>query len=133
MKKYIAAVFILGALFFSPKSVFAVAPSVMELTPSTGTTVTLITTGPGTLFNIVMSTGTAADQAVCYDSSDTFHVSGVNMIGTAANPELARVAVTASNTTTGLPVSGPIINFNLGLACVQSAAQRTKIYFRQPN
>jgi len=116
---------------FGLSKVNAAGPNVSNLI-SSGTSSTLLAVGPGTLFNIVIASGAAGEYAVCYDSASASGIT-TTLFPSASVPEIARVFVAASNTTTGLPSPAHLYNFTNGLACIQSVAERTQVYWRQPN
>jgi len=104
--------------------------------PMVASTVTLVATGPGSLFNITISSGGLFDFAVCYDSASVTGITST-FVPTTDVPELSRVFVITNaiqNVGIGVTPSGtPLIVFTNGLVCSQSAAQRSKIYYRQPD
>lgn len=125
-----AVTLLLGFLFF-PRHAHAAAPNSTDLI-SSGTSCNFVASGGGTLFSISISSGAAGEYAVCYDTTSCTGIT-TTFIPSPTVPEVMRVFVAATNTTTGPPASQPIVNFNNGLACIQSVAERTKIYWRQPN
>ncbi len=91
---------------------------------------TIVTTGPGSLFNTVISSGAAGEYVVCWDSANVTGLTGTAGVGV----ELSRLFIDVSTKTTGLPVpAGPnVIPFVNGLVCLQSAKERTLIYYQAP-
>lgn len=133
MKKIILGALVLGA-FLLAKPTQAAAPNVYN---STSTIFYTVATGPGSLFSIHITSGAAGDYAVCYDSAAATGFTGTT-IGTLAYPELMRVFVSSAvaSVTPGsgaMPPAVPVVIFNTGLVCGQNVANRTNIYYRQPN
>lgn len=140
MKKiitFIGGVYLLGFLFLmstvGPKPAFAgSAPNVSSLYNLTVSS--LVATGPGTLFNISIATGAVGDQAVCFDSASASGFQTSAPSSTYTVTELLRVTVQTSTWTPSVPYApGVPANFNNGLVCIQSAADRTLINWRQPS
>lgn len=135
MKKLFIVVSIVAASFFVAKPSFAGSAPNVDTLFSSGTASKLIVAGPGTLFSMHITSGTAGDYVVCYDTGSATGIT-TTLGGTAAVPELMRVFVSTAN---GVPGAGfvqpsiPVVNFTNGLGCIQSAVQRTNIYYRQPN
>lgn len=139
MKKYVAVVvFIAGIFFFGEFGAKAAAPNASSL--YNVTTSSLVASGTGTLFSVHITSGAVGDYVVCYDSASTSGVvlSTDSIPSTSKLNELMRVYASSGTNITGpasgfMPSSVPIVNFTNGLVCIQSAPQRTNVYWRSPN
>lgn len=148
MKKLFGFILLgISFLAFGPKPAYAGSgTTVYSITPSTQITFQQIATGSGSLYNIMMATATTGDFVLCYDSASTSGYTmtvtrGLSLDGTTTS---SLIEVFASTVT--MPSSVVLANidaqnyggnwlpisFTNGLVCGQSAANRTKIYYKQP-
>lgn len=85
----------------------------------------LVTTGPGTLINIVISSVTAAagDFCVAFDSAST---SGLTLEsdGKAAAPRIMGTSIVAANTVTAQPAGAPAVPYTNGIVIFCKAVTR---------
>lgn len=141
MKKYALLIGFIGSIFYFgefKQNVYAAAPNASSL--YNVTTASVVASGAGSLFSVMITSGAIGDYVVCYDSASTGGVvlSTDTIPGVSGLNELMRVYATSGTAISG-PASGfvqpsvPIVNFNNGLTCRQSAANRTNVYWRQPN
>lgn len=138
MKKYLVVALLLAGVCLAPNKSHAAAP-IVDTLYSSGTASKLIVGGAGSLFAIHITSGAAGDYAVCYDTGSASGIT-TTLGGSTAVPELLRVFVsTGGALSPGIPGQGvnppgvPIVSFTNGLGCIQSAPNRTNIYFRQPS
>ena len=130
MKKLLVALFVLFALSLARLSYAANsgAPSgsinSFEIGQATGTAPVLVTSGTGSLADIIISTGAAADFVQCFDSASAtgYTATAVALAGTSTAPKIGQLSVAATNTTTGFPAGTPSQYFANGLVCLKSAA-----------
>lgn len=134
MKKYLKLLVFIAALFAAKSASAAPRQAVLpfEIGIASSTAFVQVTTGSGWLFDVHKTSGTAADFTVCFDTGSVSGL-GLTLDGTVAAPRIATVFITATNTTTGLPnrAASTGIGFTNGLACANSAAQRSTIFYRQ--
>ncbi|HXT00358.1 MAG TPA: hypothetical protein VN915_06760 [Elusimicrobiota bacterium] len=102
---------------------------VFEIGVSTpAATFVLLTTGQGTLNNLVISSRTAAagDFCVAFDSASTSGLT-IEGDGTSVAPRIMATSVVATNTVTPQPANAPAVPFLNGIAVGCSAARRATV------
>ena len=133
MRNILLAILPLSLLFIGAGNIAQAAGGASSSVINFTTTGSTVSTAAGTLYDMMIATGTTNDYAVCFDSASTtgLTVRSVNpiwQVSVATNSQ----AGSGDGVPRGRPPATPVV-FASGLSCFQSAVtHRTFILYRSP-